>query len=498
MPAALEVERWRLAWVRHGAAAPEGVHQLLSGWDDLDDAERALGIRDGQPILVAPDGSCDPRLSRFFMRSRFATLAPGSQRSYASDLCVFLNFLCTRGVTWLEATADDLADFEWWRRRDTANPARVSASKSNRELAALRLLYDWAALTGLIAGSPVVLASGRGRDGRSSSGPALRSKDVRSANVKWLTPRFYRRWRDIGLGGYGIDGRRDRSWRGRGDGRNVAFAELLWSSGLRLREAGSMLVCELPTRSGRAYCRGRVPAATSKWRGRDFWASEQAMAAIDAYRMTTRAEAVRRAQAQDRYRELARMRIVSNVSARGDVHFVDDTGAPGRVTLDALASEERCRLFVDGEAGLEPAMLWLGEGGMPLHYQTWDAVFAAGTRRSRALGIEEGCHPHMLRHSFALRMLVTLQLAFDRRLGLSPEERREYRLLFGDPWTMVKDLLGHRSIDTTRDIYLEPVTGLQIELFLDGDDQEATVSELLAQVARASDRVADVADGAVW
>jgi len=143
-------------------------------------------------------------------------------------------------------------------------------------------------------------------------------------------------------------------------------------------------------------------------------------------------------------------------------------------------------------------MLWLGEGGMPLHYQTWDAVFAAGTRRTRALGIEEGCHPHMLRHSFALRMLVTLQLAFDRRLGLSPEERREYRLLFGDPWTMVKDLLGHRSIDTTRDTYLEPVTGLQIELFLDGDDQEATVSELLAQVARASDRVADVADGAAW
>jgi hypothetical protein len=63
---------------------------------------------------------------------------------------------------------------------------------------------------------------------------------------------------------------------------------------------------------------------------------------------------------------------------------------------------------------------------------------------------------------------------------------------------MVKDLLGHRSIDTTREIYLEPVTGLQIELFLDGDDQEATVSELLAQVARASDRVADVADGAAW
>ena len=66
-------------------------------------------------------------------------------------------------------------------------------------------------------------------------------------------------------------------------------------------------------------------------------------------------------------------------------------------------------------------------------------------------------------------MLLTLTHAFDRRMGLTPEERREYRLMFGDPWVLVQTLLGHRSPETTRSIYLEPVSGLQVELFLNDD-----------------------------
>ena len=42
--------------------------------------------------------------------------------------------------------------------------------------------------------------------------------------------------RDVGLGGYRSDGRRDGTWRGRNDGRNLTFAEALWSSELRLRD----------------------------------------------------------------------------------------------------------------------------------------------------------------------------------------------------------------------------------------------------------------------
>lgn len=42
---------------------------------------------------------------------------------------------------------------------------------------------------------------------------------------------------------------------------------------------------------------------------------------------------------------------------------------------------------------------------------------------------------HSCRHSFALYMLVILHHLMDRRFGLSPEERRDYRLLHGDPGT---------------------------------------------------------------
>ena len=82
---------------------------------------------------------------------------------------------------------------------------------------------------------------------RKRCGPVLRPKAVRSVRLKWLTPRAYRRWRDVGLGGYLADGTRDVSWRGRNDGRNLAFSETLWSSGLRLREGGTLLLDELPS-----------------------------------------------------------------------------------------------------------------------------------------------------------------------------------------------------------------------------------------------------------
>ena len=51
-------------------------------------------------------------------------------------------------------------------------------------------------------------------------------------------------------------------------------------------------------------------------------------------------------------------------------------------------------------------------------------------------------------------MLVALHHAMDQRFGLTAGERRDFRLLYGDPWRMVKDLLGHASEETTRNIYL--------------------------------------------
>ncbi len=115
--------------------------------------------------------------------------------------------------------------------------------------------------------------------------------------------------------------------------------------------------------------------------------------------------------------------------------------------------------YTEGPAGPEPLWLWLSESGLPFRPQSWEGVFREGSARCQRLLDPETaavpfCTPHMCRRSFALCMLVVLNHVMDRRMGLTAEERRDFRLLYGDPWRMVQDLLGHAQLETTRAIYL--------------------------------------------
>lgn len=114
------------------------------------------------------------------------------------------------------------------------------------------------------------------------------------------------------------------------------------------------------------------------------------------------------------------------------------------------------------------------------------------SERCERAGLKVYATPKMLRHSMALRVLVSLHHALDRRLGLTAEQRRDYEDAYGTVWTMVKDLLGHRSEVTTREIYLEPVRGLQIESLLNDEDNPSN-SELFADLARRTGLILDVA-----
>lgn len=484
---------WQVHRVRFHATAPRRPSPLLEGWWDLEERERALGIGDGQWFLLRPDGSADVDVLRYCNSPAFRLLAAATQQSYAVDLKVHLSFLSSQGRDWRAATEEDVLDYEFWRRRDERNPRRIGGAKFARELAACRRFYDWQVAQGVLEQSPIRLRAWARLDGTPMTRPALGPSNVRSSRVKWLTPRAYRRWRDVGLGGYAADGTRDGRWRGRNDGRNVAFADTVWSSGLRLREAATLLTWELPAVVGEArFVRARVAAATAKGAGRDFWVSTRALQRVDAYVRTGRRAAIRRAQHEGRYDELTGVVVARSLTGRGELVGVDEAGVEVRLPLDALDAEARRRVFVAGEEGLEPAALWLTEAGMPMPPATWEMVFATANERCARLGVALRCHPHMLRHSFALRMLVTLVHAFDRRMGLSPQERRDYRLLFGDPWVLVQTMLGHRSSQTTREVYLEPVQGLQVELFLNGEDRDdAPVAAVLAGIAAASSRVAD-------
>jgi site-specific recombinase XerD len=343
----------------------------------------------------------------------------------------------------------------------------------------------------------VLLRTVRLPDGSSVQTPELAAGEVRSSNVKWLTPRAFRRWVRVGLFGYGAEDLPVPGWRGRNDGRDAAFAEVLFSSGLRRREAGTLLTVELPdTSTPRAYYPGRVAAAVAKHANRYFYVGAGALKAVEAYVATTRAQAVARARAEGRYENLRDRWLVREVTRSGLVRWHDGSGVVSQAPLNALTDLDRQRLYVQADGGLEPLALWLTEAGLPMDYRSWSHVFGRANARCAALGMAVFCTPHMCRHSFALRMLVSLHHALDTRLGLDPAQRRHYQQVYGSVWDLVKDLLGHRSVETTREIYLEPVRGLQLDSLLDGAD-DAPSEEVLARLAATTGLILDLPAPAV-
>src|SRR6266542_923648 len=71
---------------------------------------------------------------------------------------------------------------------------------------------------------------------------------------------------------------------------------------------------------------------------------------------------------------------------------------------------------------------------------SWNKVFAQANQRCQQQRLELGCSPHMLRHSMALSMLIALHYALDRRMGLTPAERRYYQSVYGNVWTLVNEV----------------------------------------------------------
>ena len=162
-------DEWVLMRVTDVDVAPDD-RVASGGWAEIERREAKLGIHVGAPLLLRPDASVDPRLGSFLRRSRFAMRSPGTQWAYVLDYRLFFSFLWARGKDWDEATEDDVYDWEHWRRRDTANPRRIGGAKWAREVAALRLLYEWAVDRDHIGKSPIVT-----RDVRVHEGPPFRS-----------------------------------------------------------------------------------------------------------------------------------------------------------------------------------------------------------------------------------------------------------------------------------------------------------------------------------
>ncbi|MEV3871600.1 site-specific integrase [Streptomyces sp. NPDC049906] len=506
---------WRVCWVPSGRAPGGILDRLLAGWGDLVAREEAVGVRAGDPIFLSPDNRVDPVLSLYVQSPGFRRHLAETKRNYATDIALLLTFLWSRGRSWREAVARDLEDYEHWRLRAAENPVRVGGSKWNRELAAFSGLFAWAVKERWISRSPVATRQVLGLRGEVLTVAVAKAKDSRPSNVHWLTPRTWRLWINVGLRGHTRQGVPERGWVGRLEDRNVAFTRLVTSSGLRRLEAGSLLTFEIPkTRLPESrYCHGRVAAeVTRSKRSRTFYVSTGAVGDVESYVDSSRAWAVRQAQKAGRYDRLPEMRQVTEVT-RGTkpmVRWCDQDGVVGEWELARLTWQERMLLFAEGPEGPEPLWLWLNEQGLPFHPYSWEGVFRTANQRcERVLTPPEhlGRDPHQVfapyatvhagRHSFALFMLVVLNEVMDRRYGLTPAERRDFRMLYGDPWFMVQGLLGHASRETTVETYLAPVRHLQLQSLLADaaappDAPMPDLDSLFARVARDAEGIQDV------
>ncbi|MGW5450278.1 integrase [Streptomyces asiaticus] len=431
-----------------------------------------------------------------------------SKRNYSTDIRLLLDFLSSRGVEWWQATRQDLDDFRDWRCTAPENPGRIGGTKWDREAAAFTQLFRW----GQVRPLPVDV-----------SRPEDRAADSVSARVSWLTPRTWGLWSDVGLRGHVRGGMPEPGWDSRTEIRNTSFVQLLLSSALRRQEGGSLLVFELPTqrlRHGR-YCHGQLAGAVTRSKNsRTFYASVDAVGQVEAYIASERAWAIQRAQAAGRYERLPHMRLITRVTTGREpkVEWVDRNGAAGAREVSRLDWRERQLLFLEGPEGPEPAYLWLTEQGLPMPPERWNGVFRAANKRCEKVLLTEEerkitrnlrlaevrgkspyATPHATRHSAALYLLILLNQLMESRYGLTKSQRRDFALLFGDPWWLVKTVLGHSDVETTKRHYLAPVSHLQLESILamadTTDDHDQDIEDLdgvFARLARESAGIQDI------
>ena len=446
----------------HRTAAIDGVVHGLSAVEIA--AAGKCGLIDGVPFILRDDGSYDHQLNHF-LRScpSMGVRSLNSLRAYAHDIVVWTRFLRQQrnGKSLWQADRDDVAAYHRARRLSDP-PYRISAASWNRAVAALDKLYRWARDEKLILDLPFTYRQSWIRpvpNGvlQAVAANCAREPGARRGDMHFVDLDRYLKFRDVGLRGRLPDGREDPSWRGRHGERNALFAELLITTGLRLQEASSLLLSELPNRNlADPAIRSlpfRLAAATAKGgRGREIRLPVRLLKQLGDYARVERENAARRHRDGQAKRMMARP-IVAIPDGPRSLRLVDD-GGEMPVSVDRLSPAERTRLVsVDT---LEPLALWLTETGLPMTMPAWEAVFMRASARCQALGLDLDVTPHMLRHSFAVHMLALL---LREQVGWvvgadAGKVGSAYRRLIGDPLLKLQRLMGHSRIESTY-IYLD-------------------------------------------
>jgi integrase len=314
-------------------------------------------------------------------------------------------------------------------------------------------LYNWALEERLISDLPFRYARARGRANQFAAA-ARRNRSYEAPSVerggKGVSPDLYAKFREHGLSGRNLPGRAKS--RHRNGARNVAFADLLVTSGLRLQEASALITFEWrfgPHRgvsSPNAFFRpGKSSTKGSKKRKTII--PSKVIRAIDDYVRIERSLAVAKGYERKIWEDMPDAIFIRERTV-GQCEIKTEFG--WRLTdRDSLTPDVRYRLVECSEDG-EPlgfACLWLTEVGRPVDPNTWEVAFRRACARCHSVGIDVDITPHTLRHTFASYILPAIEKMFARL-------EAETGVPQGNPIRHLQHMLGHSSSETTALFYL--------------------------------------------
>lgn len=441
-----------------------------------------LGLIERMPFVVHDDGTYDAALGRFF-RDLPASGAPSptTWRAYAGDIVLFGRWLLEArgGRTLWEVTVDDLRAYYALRRvRDTEH--KVSKETWNRTVAALQRLYQWALEEGLVRALPfryrVVEAwqqgggTGGGDAPEGATAPARRNLARERGTSGTLAPRHvsmaeFRFWLRVGIQGRLPDGRPDPDYAGGTAARDALMATLLLATGMRIEEAGTLILAELPRladagpgRPDEAVQLRLAPECAKGNKQRIIYLPRRTLHDVEDYRDLERAEAVARATGPGGYAGVGRPVLAADQRAKQGVRLAeatdgtaDEAARTRRYTALGPALRRRLVLTERGRPA-DPAALFLTSRGQPLSHRYWDGVFRAASARCAAAGRPVKITPHDLRHTYAVHLLSKLiwrSAEKARALRDLAPSARAYNALFGDALYELMIRMGHAQVTTT-------------------------------------------------
>lgn len=512
--AAAPAKRWTVLTTAGRGNWPTGYSDVLDDSVQVASNENRSKIPNGTPILLSENGEIDEWMVLYFTSCpEFTSLDLSSRRTYALEIATWCGFLGEQAnpLTWLEATEDDFLDFKARRTDHHQFPDSVAGSTWNKAVFALRGLYDWAVGRNVpiaqngpaIDRSPV--PGGRG----ALRVPGIRANAtlVRKERDRWIVPGTYRLWRDVGLRGRLVErigpaqwraGRDDDSSRVRNSLRNTAFTDFVYSTGLRVQEAGALLLAELPPEG---VVESKLPAAVAKYsKSRMWYAAPTVTRTVRSYVMVGRAAAVRRAIREGRYEAVEDIIWVSDVrrARNGTLEIVLDNGVV--MSLNTMKPPMRRRLYWVRDGRPEPMALWLNESGTPMHHESWIGVFEGANDRLWGSIENTGAvvfdqltvTPHSLRFSFALALAVRLHQRLDDKHGWDENVPYGDGSRYDEVFRTVKDVLGHKSVETTRSTYMPRVQRLRFDRLFGSSNSGATLGDMVSSLAQELAEVRDL------